>query len=288
MKLWLFILAFLALIPTVATADGDPSWSAPRAPYHIVDNVWYIGTAGIGVYLITTDKGHILIDGATEKGADVVAANIKTLGFDLKDVRYILETHAHYDHVGGVAKLKRLTGAQLIASAGDKSALERGKHEGDNINGIASFSAVKVDRVIGEGDTVTLGGTTLTARLTPGHTKGATSWTVTVKDNGKPLRVLFFGSTSVAGNVLVGNKTHPAIVQDYRLSFERMATEPVDIFLPNHPFFTDLDAKSAQQTTIRDPKLKAQPFIDAKAFPIFLAKSKADFEAELKRQAEQK
>lgn len=284
MKPFLFALALFGLFPVTAFADGDPSWSAPREPYRIIDNVWYVGTQGIGVYLVTTNKGHFLIDGATEDGADVVAANIEKLGFNLRDVRYIVETHAHFDHVGGLAKLKALTGAEVVASAADKPALESGRHVGDNENGTASFPAVKVDRIIGEGGTVTLSDTTLMAHMTPGHTVGATSWTMTAIDNGKPVRVLFFGSTTVAGNVLVGNQTYPHIVRDYRISFDRLATLSVDVFLANHPFFADLDAKHEQQKAIRYTEDKAQPFIDPQAFPTFLAASKAAFEDELARQ----
>ncbi|ESQ93563.1 hypothetical protein ABAC460_00405 [Asticcacaulis sp. AC460] len=285
MKPVFFSLAALGLIfASPALADGDASWSAPHEPYRIVDNIWYVGTEGVGVYLITTDEGHFLVDAATEEGAAVVEDNIKKLGFDLKDIKYIVETHAHYDHVGGLAKLKADTGAELVASVADRSALEAGNHEGDNTNGPATFPAVKVDRIVGEGGTITLADTTLMARMTPGHTKGATTWTLTALDSGQPRRVAFASSVTVAGNVLVDNVAYPHIVRDYRITFDRLDTIPVDIFLPSHPVFADLEAKYQKQKTIKYPEDKAQPFVDPTEFPKFVAQSRADFEAELARQ----
>ncbi|ESQ76053.1 subclass B3 metallo-beta-lactamase [Asticcacaulis sp. AC402] len=274
----------LSFLSPAAQADEDPSWSAPHEPYRIVDNIWYVGTQGIGVYLITTNQGHMLIDGATEDGAAVVEANIKTLGFDLKDIKYIVETHAHYDHVGGLARLKASTGAELVASIPDRPALEAGAHDGDNTNGPATFPAVKVDRIVGEGGTITLADSTLMARLTPGHTKGATSWTMTVLDNGQPRRVMFVSSMTVAGNVLVDNKAYPHIVRDYRIAFDRLETIDVDILLTSHPSVANMEAKYLKQKTIKYPEDKAQPFVDPTEFPRFVAQSRAAFEAELARQ----
>ncbi|EGF92793.1 metallo-beta-lactamase L1 [Asticcacaulis biprosthecium C19] len=285
MKPLFFSFAALGLILASPTlADGDPSWSAPHEPYHIVDNVWYVGTAGIGVYLITTDEGHFLIDGATKDGAAIVEDNIKTLGFDIKDVKYIVETHAHYDHVGGLARLKADSGAELVASVADRTALEAGQHEGDNIYGASTFPAVKVDRIVGEGGTITLADSTLMARLTPGHTKGATTWTLTALDNGQPRRVVFASSVSVAGNVLVDNATYPHIVRDYRIAFDRLETISADIFLSSHPTFASLEDKYQKQKTIKYPEDKAQPFVDSTEFPKYVAQARADFETELARQ----
>ena len=275
---WTIWAGILALWPVAASAD-NPDWSTPHAPYHIAGNVYYVGTKGIGVYLITTPKGLILLDGSTEQGAAVVEANIRTLGFKLTDIKYILETHAHWDHVGGLAKLKADSGATFVASAGDRYGLEHGIHVGDNVNGTATFPAVKVDRVIGEGGTLRLGNVTLTAHMTPGHTRGCTSWTTDVRDGRVIRHVLFYGSTTTAGNVLVGNKAYPQIVADYRLSFKRLHRLKADILLVNHPEFADLEAKYQAQTAG-----KADAFVDAKAFPALVTRSEADFNAELARQ----
>lgn len=269
--------AVLAL-PGAAQADSA-DYGVPHAPYRVAGNVDHVGTKGIGVYLIATPKGHILLDGSTVAGAAVVEANIKALGFRLKDVKYIVETHAHWDHVGGLAKLKADTGAQLIASAGDRYGLEHGVHVGDNSSGPGSFPAVKVDRVIGGGGTVSVGGVSMVAHMTPGHTRGCTTWTLDIKDHGIARRVLFFGSTTTAGNVLVGNKTYPNIVADYRLSFRRLHGLRADILLTNHPEMADMESKYQAQTAG-----KADAFVDANALPALVAATEADFNAELKRQ----
>lgn len=272
------ILAVVAS-PLTALAAGDPAWSAPHAPYRVAGNIYYVGTAGIGVYLIATTKGAILLDASTEEGAGVVEANIQALGFKLSDVKYLIETHAHVDHIGGMARLKRDTGATFIAAAADRHALESGRHDIDNEYGGWTFPPVKIDRTITDGQRLTVGGTTLTAHLTPGHTRGDTAWTTDISDNGVIRRVLFYGSTTTAGNVLVGNRSYPNIVADYRLSFRRLKALTADILLANHPEFADLEAKYQAQL-----KGKADAFVDPQALPKLVARSEADFETELKRQ----
>lgn len=261
----------------------NEEWSQPNNPYRIVGNIYQVGTKGIGVYLITSHKGHILLDSATDKGAKVVMANIATLGFKLKDIKYLIETHAHYDHVGGMARLKAATGAKLVAMVGDKFALENGVLDSENEDRIPGFKPVKVDRLIRDGGTLALGGTKLTAIATPGHTKGDTSWMTVVRDpkieNGKPLHVIFYGSTSVAGNVLVNNKKYPGIVRDYRNSFNRLKALKVDVFLVNHPEFADLAEKREAQIAG-----KADAFVKPDEFIAFVKESAASFEENLAKQ----
>ncbi len=279
----LSIILALMLLPGIAMPGAamahDPQWDAPSEPFRIAGNVYSVGTEGIGVYLITSSAGHILLDGATQKGAAVVEANIKALGFKLKDVKYILETHAHYDHVGGIAKLKADTGAAFVASAGDRKALESGAHDGDNENGPARFPAIKVDRVIGDGERLVLDGISVKAHLTPGHTKGCTTWTTDVEEKGVTYSVLFYCSASVAGNALVGNKAHPDIVADYRKSFATFKSLKADIPLTNHPFQIDMVKKRAAQKAG-----KADAFVDREALPKLVAAQEQAFDAELKRQ----
>jgi metallo-beta-lactamase class B len=274
----LAIAAGLMLVPGLVLA-GEPEWSKPHAPYRITDNIYYVGTEAVGVYLITTPMGHILLDGATEKGALVVEANIKALGFKLGDVKYLIETHAHIDHVGGLARLKKDTGAIVVASAADRNALENGVHDVQTTYGVWHFPAVKVDQTIGEGGQISLGSVTLTAHMTPGHTKGCTSWTTQVTDKGVSRSVLFFGSMTTGGNVLVNNGTYPNIVADYRLSFRRLKALKADILLTNHPEFADLDAKWAAQKAD-----KANAFVDPQALSRLIVKSEADFNAQLAKE----
>ncbi|WP_209716389.1 subclass B3 metallo-beta-lactamase [Asticcacaulis solisilvae] len=265
-------------MPGAALAH-NPEWDAPSEPFRIAGNVYSVGTEGIGVYLITSPAGHILLDGATQKGAAVVEANIKALGFKLRDVKYIIETHAHFDHVGGIAKLKADTGAAFVASAADRKALESGAHDGDNENGVGHFPAIKVDRVIGDGERLVLDGIYLKAHLTPGHTKGCTSWTTDVQEKGVTYSVLFYCSASVAGNALVGNKAHPDIVADYRKSFATFKSLKPDIPLTNHPSQVAMAEKRKAQKAG-----KANAFVDREALPKLVAEQEKAFEAELKRQ----
>lgn len=271
------LISALVLLPSVALAN--PDWDKPSEPFRVAGNIYSVGTKGIGVYLITTPEGHILLDGATEKGAAVVEDNIRALGFGLSDVKYIIESHAHFDHVGGLAQIKADTGASFVASQADRKALESGSHDGDNANGVGRFPPVKVDRVIGDGEVLTLGGIMLTAHLTPGHTKGCTSWSTDTTDAGKTYSVLFFCSTTTAGNFLVGNEKHPDIVADYRKSFARLKTLKIDILLANHPEFVGLNEKRVAQKAGR-----AEAFVDPQALPKLVAAQEKAFETELKRQ----
>lgn len=255
-----------------STPDWDVSWSAPQKPYRITDNVYYVGTEGVGAYLIETRDGLILIDGTTEKGADIVEANILALGFKLSDVKQIVITHAHFDHAGGLAQLKAHTGAKLAVSEGDKDSIERGVHIGDNDNGPSTYPATPVDRVLHNGSEINQGGVKLIAVLTPGHTKGCTSWYLVSTLNGKPVRVLFYGSMSVAGNHLVHNEGHAGIHEDYLYSFTKLKALKVDVFLPNHPTLTQ-QHKKAEPTG----KKPSNAFINPKAYSDFIQNAEADY-----------
>ncbi len=187
----------LASDAQIAAAEAEPvgefatemRWNERMAPFTILGKVHYVGTAGIGVFLITTLEGHVLIDGALAQSVPQILDNIRTLGFEPKDVKYILNTHGHFDHAAGLAGLQRASGAKVIASAADKPYLEAG-HVDHGPTKDALFPPVRVDRTVGDGDTITLAGTTLTAHLTPGHSPGCTSWSLTAKDStGMPRKV---------------------------------------------------------------------------------------------------
>ena len=266
------------LVSSLAFAD-DPSWSEPHEPFQITDYIYSVGTKGIGVYLITTPEGHILIDGSTEEGANVVEANIKSLGFKLSDVKYLLENHAHNDHVAGLAQLKKSTGAKLLASKNDRKALEKGAHTGDNENGPTKFPAVKVDRIITDGEQLKLGGISLQAVFTPGHTEGATSWLTRDTIKGTDHSIFFLSSITVAGNRLINNKVSPKIVEDYRNSFARAKSIQADILLIGHPSFIQHDEKYEAQKNG-----KADAFVNPNELKEFVTKAEAAFEAELEKQ----
>jgi len=260
-----------------ALVTQPAAWTEPTKPFKILDNIYYVGTRGLASYLVVSDRGAILLDGTLAKNAGHIEKNIRTLGFELKDVKIILNSHAHFDHAAGIAKLKQDTGAQVMAMEGDRSALENGRHEGDTNYGRATFPAVKVDRALKDGDIVAVGNVTMVAIATPGHTKGCTTWSTTAMDNGVKRRVVFPCSITVAGNILVGNKNYPGIVDDFRKSFERMSSLEADVVLPAHPEFANVfERKAKQEAGDRDA------FVDTDLLPRLVAKSKTAFEKELK------
>ncbi len=270
----------LASTSVVARADDNANWTRPIKPYRVVGNIYYVGSEGLSAWLITTSEGHVLLDGGpSAEGGKLIERNIQALGFKLSDVKVLINTHAHYDHAGGLAQLKADTGAKVWASRADKPALEKGQHFGDNANGLTPFPAVKVDKAFGDEQKLKMGGTTLVAHLTPGHTIGCTSWTTQVLEKDRPLNVTFPCSLSVAGNVLVGNKTHKSIVADYRASFAALRAIPTDVMLPSHEEQGDLLAKRQKQL-----RGDADAFIDPTELGKFVDGYETRFNQELARQ----
>lgn len=280
---------YLALIAglfcaTSAAAQSPASWSTPTPAFRMADNLYYVGTEGLSSFLITTPKGHILIDGTVPAGAKMIEANIKALGFKLSDVKILLNTHAHFDHSGGLAELKRDTGARLEASAGDRQALETGTYVGSEDVKAFDFPPVKVDRVLSDGDKVNLGGATLTAHITPGHTAGCTTWTFPVTVKGQKHEAVLYCSTSVAANRLVSKTKgpqYPGVVADYRKAFAKLKTIKADFFLAPHGEQFGLEAKRAKL----DPDAPS-PFVDPGELARVVARSEADFETQLAKQTE--
>lgn len=258
------------------SAEQRAEWNRPVEPFRIVGPVHFVGTAGLGSWLIATSGGHILIDGGLPETAPLIRRNVEALGFRIADVRYLLNSHAHSDHAGGLAELKRMSGARLLASKGDRPALEAGRHVGDNIHGTGRFPAVPVDGVIADGQSIELGGVKLTALVTPGHTKGCTNWTMRVEEGGRPLDIFFYCSLTVAGNRLVGNRQYPGIAEDYARSFARMRTVKADIVLPNHPEFVDLFARRDRARTEG-----VAAFVDPQVLPRLTGQLEAAFNREL-------
>jgi metallo-beta-lactamase class B len=263
----------LMAAPAGEAADHPASWSRPAAPFRILGNVYYVGTEGLSAFLVTGPAGHVLIDGGLPSSAPMIAANITRLGFRPRDVKYLLINHAHFDHAGGLAELKRLTGAQLLASAGDKPDLEAGRTLGrPELDG---FPPVKVDRVIADGEQVRVGPVALTAMLTPGHTKGATSWTTTADGR----RVIFASSVTVAGQKLVGNPDYPNAVADFRRTFARLRATQADVFVNFHAEGFDAARKLA-----RSRAGDAAAFVDPGELARQVAAAERAFNTELAEQ----
>ena len=263
--------------------ESQPDWYAPIEPFRVIGEgehaVYYVGTAGLGMYFIPTEDGHIVLDGGMPNQGDYVAQAIHELGYDPADIKILLNSHAHLDHSGGLAELKAISGAKLVASEGDKSALEGGFYLGSEKEAWLNAPPVKVDRVIGDGETVTRGGVALTAHITPGHSRGCTSWTMTVPQAGKNYDVLFFCSATVAANRLVGPPQYDGIVADYRKTFAITKDWKPDVFLANHPGFFGLKDK-------REKLLAGDPlaFVGTADFPKLIAKLAAKFEVALQKQ----
>jgi metallo-beta-lactamase class B len=210
-------------------------YSAPAEPFRIVGNIHYVGAANIASYLITTPQGHILVDTGMTEMHDVIRNNVATLGFKTSDIRVMLSSHAHFDHIAGHAAMKKLTGAQVMAMTGDAEALEAGKD--NSALGAIGWEPVKVDRVLKNGDTVELGGVRLRAVHAAGHTQGATTWITSVEDRGRQYLVAFLGGTTPNGGVpLINNPRHKSVIEDTQRTFARLKAERVpDIYLVGHP-----------------------------------------------------
>jgi metallo-beta-lactamase class B len=272
------VLAAAAVSFAAPAALAQANWNTPTEPFHIIGNVYYVGTEGLGAYLFVTPEGHILLDGATPQGAPIIEANIAKLGFKLSDVKILLNSHAHYDHSGGLAQLKKDTGAVLSVMEGDVSAIEGGFYLGSESNKAMGAPPVKVDKVLHDGDKVTLGGFSLTANLTAGHSRGCTSWGWTVQHEGNAREGLVFCSASVAANRITPPLQYPAIVEDYRATFVKAKKMKVDVFLAPHGEFFQLAAKRSLQ--------KAQPdgpnqFVTPGEFTKFILLQEQAFEKTL-------
>lgn len=253
-------------------------WNEPIAPFTVMGNIHHVGTKGVSAYLITSPKGHILIDGIMAQTAPQIIANIKTLGFDIRDVKYLLNSHAHIDHAGGLAALQRASGATMIASAADKPILEAGEVSYGPTKAM-HFPAVRVARVIGDGEVLRIGDVALTAHLTPGHTPGCTSWTMPVTGgDGTVHQVVFHCSLTVAGQSLVP-ESYPGMVADYQRSFAKMRAIPADVLLANHGSFFDLEAKRTRQLAG-----DAKAFVDPTGLQQLNGELESAFTAELARQ----
>ena len=270
------IFAAISSAPMPVAAQENAAWTRPVKPFRIVGNVYYVGSEGLAAYLIASGHRAVLIDGTLAQNAPLIERNIEALGFRLKDVKIILNSHAHFDHAGAIARLRHDTGAQFYASDGDRWALEHGEHDSDTDYPRGHFPPVPVDHAVRDGDVVALGGVRLTATLTPGHTKGCTTWSTRVKDSGRTLDVVFPCSLTVAGNILVGNKAYPGIAADYERSFATQGAMKADVALPNHPDFADVmgrekRARAGDKTAFVDPDLLRR----------IVSEEKADFEAAL-------
>lgn len=256
------------------------SWKLPTPARTLIGNIHYVGSAGVSVFLITTPQGHILIDTGFEENVAMAQKGIEQLGFKGTDVKYILSSHAHNDHTGGHASMKKLTGAAVVSSAADARILETGGEDDFSpfIKDMMRYTPLKPDRIITDGEQVKLGDVTLTTHLTPGHTKGATTWTMQVRDGEKMLNVVFFSSTSISrGTKLVGNKDYPKITEDFEMTYEKLKKLPCDVWFAPHGGAFAMTNKFAQLDRAATPN----PFIDPDGWKRNLATQERTFREQL-------
>jgi len=227
----------VVLFPAMLRAQDNADWTRPFAPFRIIGNIYWVGSYDLSTYLITTPEGNILINTGVGDTAQQISKNVEQLGFKLTDTRILTATHGHFDHVAGMAALKRLTGARLIVSEPDKPLLESGGKADFRFGSTpgAQFEPVKVDSTFKDGESITLGGTTLVAHIHAGHTKGATSFTTSVQDGGKTYRVIIANMGSInPGVTLSGMPGYPGIAQDYARTFLAQKDMKVDVWLASH------------------------------------------------------
>lgn len=228
-------LAAEPVLPQLEAYETADSWRQPVPAFALGDNSWYVGTAALSAVLVKTSQGAVLIDGGMPQAAPVLLRRMRELGVEPGDLRLIFNSHAHIDHAGPLAEVKRLTGARLVASAESAVLLARGGYDDLHYGGELVFPPVTVDRIVMDGEVVELGGMRFTAHFTPGHTPGSTSWTWDDRRDGKPWRIAYVDSLSTPGYQLLGHPRYPHIVDDYRRSFAAVRGLPCDLLLTPHP-----------------------------------------------------
>jgi metallo-beta-lactamase class B len=276
------LLSVSFLIAAAASAEVPADWTTAFPPFRIAGNLYYVGSQDLAAYLLVTPAGNILINSNLASSPPLIKKSVESLGFHWSDIRILLISHAHYDHCAGSAEIVRETHAKYEVMAQDVSVVESGgatdfRYADDKS---MHFPPTHVDRVLHDGDTVSLGGVTLTAHLTAGHTKGTTTWTMEIPDAGRTLHVVIVGSPNVnPGYKLVRNAQYPQIAADYKHEFEVLKKLPCDIFLGAHGGYFDLEAKY--------PRFKAgdkNAFIDPAGYQAYIADRQQAFERELKKQ----
>lgn len=275
-----FIIALI--LARSVLAQVSPDWTTPFPPFHIAGNIYYVGSKGLASYLIVTPQGNILINSDLEENVPMIAASVEKLGFKFKDTKILLISHAHWDHDAGSAKIKQMTSASYMVMDGDVDVVESGGKTDFQYGNATStlYPPTKVDRVLHDGDEVKLGGAVLVAHLTPGHTKGCTTWTMRVSDGAKSYHVVILGSPNVnAGYKLFNNTAYPRIVQDYERMWRVLKTLPCDIFLGAHGGYFNLEEKYARMNNGA-----TNPFIDRGGYKNYVVQKEHEFRAELAKQ----
>lgn len=273
-RLLLGLALLWAWLPCVAQyAPANAKWNQPVPPFRIADNLYYVGAEGVASYLITTPAGDILLDTGFRETVPLVESSIRQLGFRVENIRILLISHGHFDHAGGEAAMEAATHAKLLVNPAEAPLLEHGGKGdfafGDRLN----YPPVTPDGLLKDGEAVRLGGVALVPHFTPGHTRGCTTWTMTVQDGGRARHVVFACSLSTPDYQVVNNPAYPGIVDDLTRSFSIMRALPCDIFLAAHPWEFDLDGKRAALQTMKPGG--TNPFIDPAGYRAYIDRAQA-------------
>jgi len=280
--------AFLGAVLTITAptsqlrGQASPEWTEPFPPFRIAGNLYYVGTKGLASYLIATPQGHILINSDLVENLPLIRSSVEKLGFEFGDIEILLISHAHWDHSAASDTIKKLTGATYMVMDGDVSVVESGGrtdfHYGDDPS--ALYPATRVNRVLHDGEEVRLGDAVLVAHLTPGHTRGCTTWTMRVEEGGKSYDAVILGSPNVNPRyTLVTNEAYPEIAADFEETFRVLRSLPADIFLGAHGSYFGLETKYAR---MKDTGVAA--FVDPDGYREFVVRKEQAFQAELAKQ----
>ena len=262
----------------------------PVGPFRIAGNLYYVGTTNVTSFLITGPEGHVLIDGAYPETGPMIIESVAKLGFDITDVKVLLNSHAHADHAGGLAVLQDASGAELWVSSGDAQLIEKGGRGDRSFGpirllqpfGFGTFPAARVDRQFENGDTVRVGPIELTAHVTAGHTPGCTSWSFPVQDGNRELLAVSICSLTLSPFMsLVEPETYPGIRNDYERSFNTLRNLPAEIFLASHTNWFSMQQKLEASDGAENP---VEPFIDPEGYLNFIDRAEEQFLKELKDQ----
>jgi metallo-beta-lactamase class B len=257
-------LVLVLFLAASALPDQNPEWNVPQPAFKIYGNTYYVGTHGLSSILITSQVGHLLIDGALAESAPQIVANIRSLGFRVEDIKLIVNSHVHYDHAGAIAELQKLSGARVAASKWSAAVMKKGAVPRDDpqFGVIKAIAPVTQVEIVKDGETLSTGAVTLTAHLTAGHTPGGTSWTWRSCENGRCLNLVYADSltpVSADGFLFSRSKLYPDAVEDFRRSFSFLDSTPCDILLTPHPGVSNLWERLEQR------KVNPDALIDANA-----------------------
>jgi metallo-beta-lactamase class B len=267
-------LILVLAMASAAFAQTAHEGNNPFPAYRILDNIYYVGAEDITSYLIATPNGHFLLNSGYEDTPILIRAGVEKLGFRMTDVKILLNSQAHFDHVAGQAALQKMTGAKIYSSARETGVLQSGGKTDTRWGREVTYPRVHVDHVVADGERVTLGGVTLTAHLTPGHSIGCTTWTMRATDAGKTYDVVFVGGTSINPGVhLVNHPTYPGIAEDYQKTFQTLRSLKCDLFLGAHGGYYGMIEKYKRMQKGAQPN----PFIDPEGYRAYVDAAAAHF-----------